>query len=71
MWKLSRARRIEALSEHRASRPAEIDLATIESFIHLANDEYQRAFRTDDRDQQMWWDGAERMARWIYESHGQ
>jgi len=62
---------IAQLSEFKASKPADIDVATLEAYCHFASEEYDKAFHAGSNHDQAWWDGALAMARWILEAEGQ
>ena len=67
----SREQTIEELSEYKQSRPAELDVKWLQAYAHYASENYEAAFKADDRDAQQWWDGALAMVRWIIEAEGQ
>lgn len=67
----SREQTIAALSEFKQQRKADIDLSTLQSYVHYASEEYDKAFHKDSARDQAWWDGALAMARWILEAEGQ
>ena len=62
---------IAELSKLKNKGLVDIDRSTIEAYIHLASDGYDKAFRADNAHDQAWWDGALAMARWIQEADGQ
>ena len=67
----SRERVISELSKLKNKGPVDIDRSIIEAYIHYANDEYVKSFKTDKAYESAWWDGAQAMARWIREADGQ
>ena len=67
----TREQTIAALSKSKKKGPVDIDISTIEAYIHFAHDEYCKAYHEDNSYNQAWWDGALAMARWIQEADGQ
>ena len=67
----TREKTIAALSEFKKRRKADIDMSTLEAYLHYASDNYDKAFHVDNKHDQHWWDGALAMARWIIEAEGQ
>ncbi len=67
----TREQTIAALSEFRKQRKADIDMSTLEAYVHYASENYDKAFHADNTHDQDWWDGALAMARWIIEEEGQ
>jgi hypothetical protein len=67
----TREQTIAALSEFKQQRKADIDLSTLQAYVHYASEEYDKAFHEDNSYNQAWWDGALAMARWIIEAEGQ
>ena len=67
----TREQTIAALSEFKQQRKADIDLSTLQAYVHYASEEYDKAFHDDSAHDQAWWDGALAMARWILEAEGQ
>ena len=67
----TREQTIAELSKFKKKGPVDIDISTVEAYIHFASDEYDKAFREDNSYNQAWWDGALAMARWIQEADGQ
>lgn len=67
----TREKTIAALSECKKRRKADIDMSTLEAYLHYASDNYEKAFHVDNKHDQAWWDGALAMARWIIEAEGQ
>lgn len=71
IYPLSREQTIEELSDYKTSRPVELDYKTLQAYAHYASENYDAAFKQDDRDAQQWWDGALAMVRWIIEAEGE
>ena len=67
----TRERTIAQLSESKTKGPADIDLSTLQAYVHYASEEYDKSFRQGSVHDQRWWDGALAMARWILEAEGQ
>tara|TARA_R110001592_G_scaffold195672_1_gene443362 strand:- start:249 stop:512 length:264 start_codon:yes stop_codon:yes gene_type:complete len=67
----SREQTIAALSEFKQRRKADIDMSTLEAYVHYASEEYDKSFHADNANDQAWWDGALAMARWIIDAEGQ
>ncbi len=67
----TREQTIALLSDFKNSRPADLDMKTLEAYVHFASEEYDKAFHCDNTHDQAWWDGALAMARWIIEAEGQ
>ena len=67
----TREQTIAELSRSKRKGPVDIDISTIEAYVHFASDGYDVAFKEDNSYNQAWWDGALAMARWIQESDGQ
>ena len=67
----TREQTIAELSKSKRKGPVDIDISTIEAYIHFAHDGYCTAYHKDNSYNQAWWDGALAMARWIQEADGQ